>query len=155
MVEDSPAVVFCHEGYTVRHWSPVDRSDVSQVVKQCLEAYGLEFEPKGTDLDAIEVEEHYMKNKGEFWVITDDNTNKIVGTGGYYEVKCNDDVGVSDCARKSSAVEIRKMYLLPQARGKKLGRNLLQVIISCDNKLYINYCHLHFVSLYCRSWRRG
>ena len=125
MMEDTPVVVFCHEGYTVRHWSPVDRADASRVIKQCLEAYGLEFEPKGADLDAIEVEEHYVKDKkGEFWVITDDNTHKIVGTGGYYEV--NDDVDVTlGC---TSAVEIRKMYLLPQARRKRLGRKLLQVL---------------------------
>ncbi len=42
----------------------------AQVIKQCLEPYGLQFEPQGADLDAIDVQEHYLKNeRGEFWVV--------------------------------------------------------------------------------------
>lgn len=125
-------MVFRHDGYTVRFWTPLDRVEASQVVKQCLEPYGLEFEPKGADLDAIEVEQHYTKDdKGEFWVITADNTNRVVGTGGYHEVPDSGSAAdvYSNSTGKSRAVEIRKMYLLPQARGRKLGRKLLQVII--------------------------
>ena len=111
-------LVFKHGAYSVRHWTPEDREGASQVVKECLEAYGLRFEPQGADMDAIEVEEFYLKdNRGEFWVVIEDTSNKLLGTGGYYEV--SDHPG---------AVEIRKMYLLPDARGKKLGRALLEVV---------------------------
>ncbi len=109
-------IVFRHETFTVRQWTPSDRNEAAQVIKQCLEPYGLQFEPQGADVDAINVEEHYLNNKrGEFWIVVDESNGRLVGTGGYYEVS------------EPEAVEIRKMYLLPEARGKKLGRAILKV----------------------------
>lgn len=111
--------VFQYRGYNVRHWEAADRDSAAEVVRQCLEAYGLKFEPQGADLDAVEVEEHY-EGRGEFWVVVDELTGKLIGTSGYHEVE---DKGNEELR----CVEIRKMYLLPEARGKKLGRALLQV----------------------------
>ncbi len=112
-------IIFHHNGYTVRQWKPIDREPATRVIKQCLESYGLNFEPDGADCDALEVEVHYIRNKrGEFWVVVDDLTGELIGTAGYYELEVSHDEG---------AVEVRKMYLLPQARGKKLGRALLEV----------------------------
>lgn len=111
-------VVFRHRGYSVRRWKAADRETAAGVVQQCLEAYGLDFEPEGADLDAVEVEAHYQR--GEFWVVVEEGTSKLIGTGGYYEIENEDN-------KKSRCVEIRKMYLLPEARGKKLGRALLEV----------------------------
>lgn len=114
-MEVGPSLVFKHGDFTVRQWTPEDRNSAAQVIKQCLEPYGLQFEPQRADRDAIEVEEHYQRNdRGEFWVITNDS-NKVVGTGGYFEVN------------EPGCVEIRKMYLLPEVRGKKLGRAILEV----------------------------
>lgn len=107
-------VVFRHRGYSARHWKASDRETAAGVVKHCLEAYGLEFEPEGVDLDAVEVEARYKR--GEFWVVIEEGTNELIGTGAYYEIE-----------EGSRCVEIRKMYLLPSARGKQLGRALLQV----------------------------
>ena len=138
-------LVFKHGTYSVRHWTPGDREGASRVVKECLEAYGLRFEPQGADLDAINVEKFYLKdNRGEFWVVVDDTNNKLVGTGGYYEVNNDSNPGT---------VEIRKMYLLPEARGKKLGRALLEVtaarlLIQCNVLCKLAVCSLalhHFV----------
>ena len=67
----------------------------------------------GADRDVINVEECYLATGGEFWVIELQNT--IVGMGAYYPIK-----------RRKNSVEICKMYLLPVARGKGLGRYLLQ-----------------------------
>ena len=113
-------VVFQFKGYTVQHWTPHDREGAAGVVRACLEEYGLQFEPKGADRDSVEVEDCYVRGeKGEFWVVMDAQS-KLVGTAGYYEVSSAD-----------KAVEIRKMYLLPEARGKKLGRALLEVSCEC------------------------
>ena len=71
----------------------------------------------GADRDVINVEECYLATGGEFWVIELQNT--IVGTGAYYPIK-----------RGKNSVEIRKMYLLPIARGKGLGKYLLQELES-------------------------
>ena len=113
--------LFSHGGYSVRPWRCADRESAANVVRQCLEAYGLSFEPEGADLDALDVENHYQRdNRGEFWVVTADGTNEVIGTAGYYEVEDKN-------GEDSKCVEVRKMYLLPEARGKKLGRTILQV----------------------------
>ena len=122
--------VFTHSNYTVRHWTSSDREPVAALVQECLESYGLKFEAQGADLDAIAVEDHYLKNsRGEFWVVVDQQSNKIVGSGGYYEVN-HESEGEGENRMVATAVEIRKMYLLPEARGKKLGRTMLEVRFS-------------------------
>ena len=109
-------VVFQYGEYNVRHWAAADREKVAELVEVCLGQYGAPFEPNGVDRDAVEVEDCYLKEeRGEFWVVVD-RSGKLVGSGAYCEV------GASE-----KAVEIRKIYLLPEARGKKLGRALLEV----------------------------
>lgn len=117
--------MFRHNGFTVRHWKAEDRRAATEVIKQCLESYGLKFEPEGADLDAVEVETHYWKDKsGEFWVVVEEATSRVIGTAAYYEIREGENGWVN---AEQKCVEIRKMYLLPEARGKRLGRTLLQV----------------------------
>ncbi|WP_088243738.1 GNAT family N-acetyltransferase [Calothrix rhizosoleniae] len=90
-----------------------DRIYAAEVIRSVLAEYGLGWEPEGADRDVLQVEECYLNVGGEFWVI--EHQGKLVGTGAYYPVK-----------RGHKAVEIRKMYLIPQVRGKGLGKYLLQ-----------------------------
>jgi putative acetyltransferase len=93
-----------------------------------LAEYGLSWQPEEAEREAclsrsvwdaernrdvLEIEKYYLQTGGEFWVV--ERENKIVGTAGYYPI-----------ARGEEAVEIRKMYLLPMARGQGLGKYLLQ-----------------------------
>lgn len=105
-------IVFSHGNYTVRHWTPKDRQKVCEVVRECLEAYGLEFEPQGADQDAIAVEDHYLREAmGEFWVVVDNVSKRVVGSGAYYRVSSEFE---EERSEESAAAEIRKMYLLPE-----------------------------------------
>ena len=99
----------------IRDWEPSDRTIAAAVISSVLAEYGLCCEPEGSDRDVFQVEEAYWKTGGEFWVI--EQQNRIVGTAGYYPIE-----------RGEKAVEIRKMYLLPEARGQGLGRYLLQTL---------------------------
>ena len=99
--------------YCIRRWQPEDRQAAGAVIATVLAEYGLGWEPQGSDRDALEVETHYWQTGGEFWVVVDGDT--LVGTAGYHPVR-----------RGDRAVEIRKMYLLPTARGQGLGRYLLR-----------------------------
>ncbi len=101
-----------YRDYTIRRWQPGDRSAAAAVISTSLAEYGLGWEPTGADRDAIEVERYYFDRGGELWVIVEQG--QVVGTSGYYPVE-----------RGELAVEIRKMYLLPSARGQGLGRHLL------------------------------
>ncbi|MGB3788242.1 MAG: GNAT family N-acetyltransferase [Phormidesmis sp.] len=101
--------------FWIRDWQVGDRIEAADVVKTVLEEYGLGWEVDCSgcsDQDVVEVEKYYQQTGGEFWVVECDR--KIVGTGGYHPIE-----------RGQNAVEIRKMYLLPEVRGHGLGRWLL------------------------------
>ncbi|MEX0268819.1 GNAT family N-acetyltransferase [Leptolyngbyaceae cyanobacterium UHCC 1019] len=102
-----------YQTFLIREWQPSDRALAAEVIRSVLAEYGLEWEPGGADLDVLEIETYYWQTGGEFWVIEQQGT--VVGTGAYYPIQ-----------RGQNAVEIRKMYLVPTARGQGLGRWLLQ-----------------------------
>jgi putative acetyltransferase len=101
-----------YQNFTIRDWRKEDRQTAAEVIKTVLEEYGLPWQPELADRDVIEVEEAYLKAGGEFWVVEENAV--VVGTAAYQPI-----------ARGQNAVEIRKMYLLPEARSKGLGKYLL------------------------------
>jgi putative acetyltransferase len=101
--------------FLIRDWQPDDRHIAAELIQLVLTEYGLLGEPDGADRDVLQVEEAYWAKGGEFWVV--EQQGKLVGTAGYYPV-----------SRGEKAVEIRKMYLLPETRGQGLGRYLLQAL---------------------------
>jgi putative acetyltransferase len=102
-----------YKDYLICSWETHHRVPASEVIRSVLTEYGLGWEPNGADRDVLQVEECYLGKGGEFWVI--EHQNEVVGTGAYYPIE-----------RGQKAVEIRKMYLLPQVRGFGLGKYLLQ-----------------------------
>ncbi len=101
--------------FLIREWGVGDRTSAANAIKTVLAEYGLGWEVNCggcSDQDAVEVEKYYLETGGEFWVI--ERSGQIVGTGGYHPI-----------SRGQKAVEIRKMYLLPEVRGHGLGRFLL------------------------------
>lgn len=103
--------------YLVRSWQPGDRAAAAALIAQVLAEYGLTCEPTHSDRDVLEVEAYYWETGGEFWIVEADGVR--VGTAGYRPT-----------SRSLRAVELRKMYLLPQARGQGLGRYLLTTLES-------------------------
>lgn len=98
------------KSFLIRDWQPADRDAAAALIGQVLTEYGLGWEPEGADIDVVQVETHYQN--GVFWVV--EQAGKVVGTAAYHPIE-----------RGEHAVEIRKMYLLPEARGQGLGRFLL------------------------------
>ena len=101
-----------YQDFLIRDWLKSDRHDAARVINNVLAEYGLPWQPTEADRDVMEVKQAYLQSGGEFWVV--EFQGAIVGTAAYYPI-----------ARGDHAVEIRKMYLLPQFRGKGLGRYLL------------------------------
>ncbi|AMA10287.1 GNAT family N-acetyltransferase [Picosynechococcus sp. PCC 73109] len=99
--------------FWVRDWQPGDRADAAKVIEQVLKEYGLPWEPEGADQELFNIDKYYWQQGGEFWVIEQAGT--IVGTAAYYPIP-----------KGNKAVEIRKMYLLPEVRGQGLGKYLLE-----------------------------
>lgn len=111
------AVRQVYRNYLIRDWQPSDRQSVATLITSVLAEYGLSWEPEGADCDVLEVERAYWQTGGEFWVIEGDH--QLIGTGGYHPI-----------SKGYKAVEIRKMYLLPSARGQGLGSFLLDTLES-------------------------
>ncbi len=101
--------------FCIRNWQPADRQTAADLIASVLTEYGLGCEPCGADQDVLNVEQAYWKTGGEFWVV--EQADRLVGTAAFYPI-----------ARGNQAVEIRKMYLLPEVRGQGLGRFLLQAL---------------------------
>lgn len=102
-----------YQDFQIRDWQPSDRQTAFDLIAAVLAEYGLQSEPDRTDWDVWNVEDAYQKTGGQFWVV--EQAGKLTGTAAFYPIE-----------RGKNAVEIRKMYLLPAARGKGLGRFLLQ-----------------------------
>lgn len=102
-----------YKDFQIRPWQPSDRQPAAEVIRAVLAEYGLAWEPDGADCDVLEIEQFYQQSGGAFWLV--EREGAIVGTAGYYPTQ-----------RGQQAVELRKMYLLPAARGQGLGRFLLQ-----------------------------
>jgi putative acetyltransferase len=101
-----------YQDFLVRDWHPVDRAAAAEIIADALAEHGLGWEPAGADRDVLEVEQWYLAQGGQFWVVERQST--IVGTSAFYPTQ-----------RGHNAVELRKMYLHPTARGQGLGRFLL------------------------------
>ena len=102
-----------YQEFIIRDWQKSDRTGAAEVIKTVLEEYGLPWQPELADRDVVEIESAYIETGGEFWVVEKNST--IVGTAAYQPI-----------SRGQNAVEIRKMYLLPEVRGKGLGKYLLR-----------------------------
>jgi putative acetyltransferase len=104
-----------YQNFLIRPWLPTDRDAIAEVIGTVLQEYGLSWDPMAADRDAVEVETYYLQSGGDFWVIL--NGDERVGSIGYYPL-----------LHHPGSVELRKMYLLSEARRKGLGRFLLQTI---------------------------
>jgi putative acetyltransferase len=89
----------------------LDSDVIKIVVFGALKEYGLEPDPGNTDEDLDSIESYYSENGGYFGVV--EECNSIVATIGLYRVD-------------ETTCELRKMYVLPDYRGKGLGKSLME-----------------------------
>ena len=87
-----------------------DGDAVTQLVFSVLAEYGLRPDPSATDADLADIEAHYQAHGGAFDVLED--AGQIIGSVGLHRID-------------EQTCELRKMYLYRNARGRGLGRRLL------------------------------
>lgn len=97
--------------FHIRPAMNADRRAVQDIVFATLREYGMKPDPEHTDADLADLEAHYFARGGCFDVMVDSN-GQVVGCVGLDRIDAR-------------TVELRKMYLHPDARGKGLGRRLL------------------------------
>lgn len=90
-----------------------DAEAVRELVFGVLAEYGLRPDPRATDADLYDIEAHYGRRGGAFEVAVDDASGAIVGSVGLFPLL-------------PGVCELRKMYLAREARGRGLGRTMLE-----------------------------
>jgi molybdate transport system substrate-binding protein len=100
-------------GHLIRGAASRDCADVRDVIQQVLAEYGLSLDPAGVDADLQDIEANYPARGGSFDVAIDGSSGAIAGCCGIYPID-------------ASTCELRKMYVLKDARGYGLGGRLLR-----------------------------
>jgi GNAT superfamily N-acetyltransferase len=115
---------------------PADRNDtnrIREIIFEVLLEYGLSPDEQGKDSDLNDIDESYFNRGGYFGVVNDLN-NKIVGTFGLYRVS-------------NQIYELRKMYLLKEARGMGCGKLILNFAIQMAKEANIVLIQLETISV--------
>ena len=92
-----------------------DAEGVRRVLFGVLAEYELTADHAGVDADLDDLQGNYFARGGFFDVIEDDS-GTIVGSVGLYP-------------KENGVAELRKMYLLPDYRGRGLGRGMLNRVL--------------------------
>ncbi len=102
----------------IRTASNEDGAAVRELVFAVLAEYGLRGDPAGTDADIADIEASYISR------------------GGCFEVVENEQGGIAGCAglypseQRGGAIELRKMYLKMETRGRGIGKQLIERAIT-------------------------
>src|SRR4051812_38653065 len=102
--------------FTVRDAVSADENSVREIVEAVLREFDLPYEPAGRDADLSDFMAQYQARGGIFRVVIDE-AGEIVGCGGVFPLD-------------EHTAEIRKMYILPRARGLGHGREILADLIA-------------------------
>ncbi len=103
------------DGIIVRAATNDDCARVRELVFEILDEYGLQGDPDGIDRDISDIESNFI-DRGGIFEILENEEGKMVGTVGLYPL---DD----------RRVELRKMYFVPEIRGKGRGKQILTRMI--------------------------
>lgn len=99
-------------GYTIRAAQAKEVDDVRELVHRVLEEYGLAPDPQGVDADLEDIGAEYA-DRGGFFDVAIGPDGEIAGCCGIYPID-------------TQTCELRKMYVLRDARGYGLGGRLLR-----------------------------
>lgn len=116
-----------------RSASNADCQKVQNLVFGILREYGLHPDPKGTDQDIADLEKHYI-DRGGIFELLENTDGELLGTVGLYPMN-------------ETTVELRKMYFLPQLRGKGFGKKTLQRMIEQAKELGFSKIYLETASV--------
>jgi GNAT superfamily N-acetyltransferase len=121
------------EGINIRLATNRDGERILALVFEVLTEYGLRPDIESSESDLKDIEATYLKSGGVFEVV-EDGLGKLLGTVGLYPV---DEV----------TCKLRKMYLIPEARGRGLGRRMLERAIGHARRLGFKTLVLETVSV--------
>lgn len=130
------------EPASIRPICPADNAAMARIIRQVMTEYGAVGE--GYSINDPEVDRMYEQYCGAdhaFFVI--ESAGSVVGGAGVAPLRRGGD----------GVCELRKMYLLPGARGKGLGRQLLQKCLEAARQRGFRTCYLETINRMDRAQR--
>lgn len=118
---------------TLRPATNADGEQVRSLVFGILREYGFTPDENGTDADLSDLEANYVRRGGAFEVM-EDALGNLVGTVGLYPMS-------------TEIVELRKMYLASEFRGRGLGKKTLSMAIERARELGFKKVYLETASV--------
>jgi putative acetyltransferase len=109
------------DGYAIRPATNTDLPAIREVLFAVRNEFGVVDETGVSDQDLDDLEGNYIGRGGAFEVILDRRCDRIVGCAGL--------LPLSDCR-----VELCKMYILRSARGRGLGKRLLENLLAAARR---------------------
>ena len=114
--------------YKIRLIEPKDNKQIEEIILKVSEEYGT-YDPKsksgaGAGAGDPELKDIYLayKDKGsKYWVVLDEKDN-VLGGGGYIRLE-----GTNESER---ICEMQKLFILPEGRGKGLGKRFVELFLS-------------------------
>ena len=101
-----------NEDANVRSATNQDKDKIISLVTDILSEFALQPEFENSESDLIDIEATYFQNGG-FFKVVEDRDNQLLGTFAVYPID-------------KKTCKLRKMYLVRQARGSGLGRQMLE-----------------------------
>jgi len=105
----------------IRAATNADAEMIRTLVFGVLDEYGLKASHEGVDADLNDIEGNYVARGGAFEVVLAAD-GRLIGTVGLYP-------------KSDGVCELRKMYLAPNARGRGLGKQLLERMLERARQL--------------------
>lgn len=110
-----------HEEFTIRSATNEDLPAIRAVLLAVRQEFGVVDETGISDNDLDDLERNYFARGGAFEVVVDNRCRRIVGCAGLYPL--------SHCR-----VELCKMYIESPARGKGLGKQMLEDLLAAARR---------------------
>lgn len=119
----------------IRSIRKADNEQVAEIIRKVMTEYGAVGE--GFSINDAEVDQMFESYQGDhsaFFVVADDEN--VYGCAGVGPLKGADD----------KICELKKMYLLPEIRGKGLGKQILDTCLQKAGELGYAECYLETLS---------
>jgi putative acetyltransferase len=115
--------------------SPIYDQDVKQIIKTVGAEFGAVGEGFGpSDAEVEQMSQFYTPDSGSYYLIAVENDIVIGGAG------------IAPFNESESICELKKLFLLPQARGKGIGKKLTEQCLNFAKSFGYQQCYLDTLS---------
>jgi putative acetyltransferase len=117
--------------YIIRKVAPQDSPQVAKIIRTVMPEFGASGAGFAIhDKEVDDIHKAYSHSRAAYYVC--EHNGKIIGGGGVAPLEGGD----------KNVCELKKMYFLPEARGKGQGQKVLSQCLKAAKQIGFEYCYL-------------